>query len=93
MDKARPHRSCAQTLKSGFSAGLGIGHRMVRTRRWKYMLSDVNEEALFDLENDPYELTNLLDEPAARASLQRLRKSLSAWMDRVGDRHERPPDN
>ncbi|UCD28913.1 MAG: sulfatase-like hydrolase/transferase, partial [Planctomycetota bacterium] len=72
-------------------SGLGIGHRMVRTKRWKYMLSDVNDEALFDLKNDPYELKNLVNEPAVQQQLQHLRKSLADWMDRVGDRHARPP--
>ena len=72
-------------------AGLGIGHRMVRTRRWKYMLSDVNEEALFDLESDPYELNDLLDDPGARPQLERMRKSLAAWMDHVSDGHAPPP--
>ncbi len=72
-------------------AGLGIGHRMVRTRRWKYMLSDVNDEGLFDLKNDPYELKNLAADPAAAEQLRRLRKSLAAWMDHVKDGHARPP--
>jgi len=72
-------------------SGLGIGHRMVRTRQWKYMLSDVNDEGLFDLKKDPYELNNLVNEPAAQQQLQQLRKSLACWMDHVGDQHARPP--
>jgi len=72
-------------------AGMGIGHRMVRTKRWKYMLSDVNEEALFDLKNDPYEMNNLVKDSAMQKQLGRLRKALARWMDHVGDRHERPP--
>ncbi|MHC4445789.1 MAG: sulfatase family protein [Planctomycetota bacterium] len=72
-------------------SGLGIGHRMVRTRQWKYMLSDVKEEGLFDLKRDPYELNNLVNNPAAQKQLQQLRKSLARWMDRIGDRHARPP--
>jgi len=74
-------------------AGLGIGHRMVRTPDWKYMLSDANEEGLFDLRADPYEMNNLVKDPNARPQLDRLRKSLAAWMDRIGDRHPRPPNN
>ncbi len=72
-------------------AGLGIGHRMVRTRDLKYMLSDANEEGLFDLRADPYEMNNLVKDPNATPQLDRLRKSLAAWMDRIGDRHPQPP--
>jgi arylsulfatase A-like enzyme len=73
-------------------AGLGIGHRMVRTRRWKYMLSDVNAEGLFDLAHDPYELNNLSGDPGSAEPLRQLRRALAAWMDRVGDGHARPPN-
>ena len=71
-------------------AGLGIGHRMVRTRDWKYMLSDANEEGLFDLRSDPYEMNNLVKEPKAKLQLDSLRRSLATWMDQIGDRHPRP---
>jgi arylsulfatase A-like enzyme len=72
-------------------AGLGIGHRMVRTRDWKYMLSDTNEEALFDLRADPYEMNNLVKDPKVKPQLDRLQKSLVGWMEHIGDRHPRPP--
>ncbi len=71
-------------------AGLGIGHRMVRTRDWKYMLSDANDEGLFDLRADPYEMNNLAKDAKAKPQLDSLRKSLAAWMDHIGDGHPRP---
>jgi len=71
--------------------GLGMGHRMVRTQQWKYMLSDVNEEGLFDLKNDPFEMNNLAQNSAAHQPLKQLRNKLANWMDRIGDTHERPP--
>ncbi|HNR30753.1 MAG TPA: hypothetical protein PKI11_07670 [Candidatus Hydrogenedentes bacterium] len=68
-----------------------MGHRMVRTDRWKYVLTDVNEEALFDEEADPFELANMAEVEANRAVLLKLRGYMREWMDRVGDTHERPP--
>ena len=74
----------------GVGGKLGQGHRMVRTDRFKYMLSGDNEEALFDLESDPYEQHNLLGDPRYQEQLQAHRQQLITWMDSVGDTHERP---
>lgn len=72
-------------------SGLGLGHRMVRTAQWKYMFSDVNEEGLFNLQRDPWELNDLADDAAQKDQLQSMRKALGEWMDHVGDKHARPP--
>ncbi|TVR69673.1 MAG: arylsulfatase [Spirochaetaceae bacterium] len=63
--------------------------RAVRTRRWKYSVValDVDpvsesradrytEECLYDLVSDPYELENLIDEPAYRRVAERMRVRL-----------------
>lgn len=65
---------------------LGTGHRMVRTDRYKYMLSSSDEEAFFDLHSDPYELTNRVGDPALRAALDRHRRLLRDWMSAVGEK-------
>ena len=71
----------------------GTGHRMVCNGRWKYILTGVNEEALFDLEKDPYEMENVVADAANRQVLEELRGCLRDWMDRTGDTHPPPPDN
>ncbi len=43
-------------------------------------------EALYDLENDPYELHNLAEDPDHQETLQRLRNDLGAFMARFDDR-------
>ncbi|MFC1633856.1 sulfatase [Planctomycetota bacterium] len=43
------------------------------------------EEELYDLEKDPYELTNLADNPACVEIKTRLRKELERWMAQQGD--------
>jgi len=42
-------------------------------------------EELYDLKTDPNETTNLVDDPAHRAALDKLRKALAGWMNETGD--------
>ncbi len=75
----------------GVGGSLGMGHRMVRSKQWKYVLTDVCEEALFDEEKDLYEMINLAALPEHREVLNHLRTVLRGWMNHIGDRHEPPP--
>lgn len=70
----------------GVGGELGTGHRMVRTKKWKYILSDVNDEALFDLEYDPYEENNLIKDKNHQEKLLLLRGYFKNWKNLVGDR-------
>jgi len=45
----------------------GTPERMVRTDRWKYVHSEGDLHQLYDLENDPRENVNLIDDPAHAA--------------------------
>lgn len=65
---------------------LGTGHRMVRTDHFKYILSSSDEEAFFDLRNDPCELKNLIAEPELKVEIDRHRKLLRDWMTNVGEK-------
>jgi N-acetylglucosamine-6-sulfatase len=55
-----------------------LGYQAVRTERWKYIhyreLADCDE--LYDLQADPYELKNLIDEPSAGTVLVDLKTEL-----------------
>ena len=64
---------------------------MVRSKEWKYILTGVNEEGLFNEKEDPYEMHNLAGSEEHREVLNRMRGYMTDWMDRVGDEHERPP--
>ncbi len=46
---------------------------------------DRKEEELYDLEKDPYENNNLINDPAYKAILLNLRKSLMNWMEKTND--------
>ncbi len=43
------------------------------------------EEELYDLENDPHELYNLVQNPEFDSKLNELRKELSSWQNKYGD--------
>lgn len=70
----------------GVGGELGTGHRMVRSKKWKYILSDTNDEALFDLENDPYELNNIFS-PNHKA-VPAMKKRLAEWKRVTGDKKD-----
>jgi arylsulfatase A-like enzyme len=60
------------------------GHgKMVRTHRWKYTRDSVDgAEELYDLEADPWELTNLAGsaDPSHQAALSEMRLRLADWL-------------
>jgi arylsulfatase A-like enzyme len=61
----------------------GIRHpdaKMVRTRRWKYIYYPEGYAELYDLENDPHELTNLAGGPDCRAVEQELKDRILKWL-------------
>lgn len=62
-----------------------FSQRMLRTRSWKYVwnLTDVDE--LYDLENDPEELVNRVDDENAVNVLADLRIRLLTHLQEVGD--------
>ncbi len=69
----------------GVGGQLGEGHRMVRTSTWKYILSDSNEEALYNLEEDPYELNNLIEIEKHQPRIADLKQQLNDWKALTGD--------
>lgn len=54
--------------------------KMARTKKWKYIhdaMGDIDE--LYDMENDPYELNNLIDEPQYEKVVQEMKERLLKW--------------
>lgn len=68
-----------------------VPNYMVRTAEWKLMMADSPEskgvDALFDLRNDPYEMRNLLGDPADRSRYagraREMKDRLVEWLGRV----------
>jgi len=59
--------------------------RMVRTRRWKYVYSPHDADELYDLENDPGELKNLVEDRSCAAVLSEMKARLLGWNDATAD--------
>ncbi|HUS46896.1 MAG TPA: sulfatase-like hydrolase/transferase [Phycisphaerae bacterium] len=62
--------------------------RSVQDERWKlieYVVDGRRTTQLFNLAEDPFELTSLADEPACRDHLGRLRHQIVSWRDDLGD--------
>ncbi len=53
----------------------------LRDGRWKYNRCELDPDQLFDMENDPFELSNLADDPAHVHTLARLREMSQARWD------------
>jgi len=58
--------------------------------RWKLNLSPGDTCELYDLNNDPWELTNLYDHPAQIGRVRDMTKRVQDWQNRTGDKLEFP---
>ena len=68
--------------------------RAVRDERWKLIAyPQIGHLQLFDLQNDPYETTNLIAHPEYAKHVQQLQKLMKQWQSRVGDTLELPTEN
>jgi len=85
-DSRAPHRFTVFSECVGVGGNPGEGHRMARGDRWKLILSDRDEEFLFDQQNDPFELNNRVDDPELATVLDSLRSELTQWMKTIHDR-------
>ncbi len=65
----------------------GAGWLGTFSRDYKFIVAPGAAPSLFDLENDPNELTNLFDTPAHRATVRRLAIELHGYATRYRDPH------
>jgi N-acetylglucosamine-6-sulfatase len=56
-----------------------MGYKAVRGDRWKYIqfTEQKNSDELYDLQSDPYELKNLIDDPKAKDVLKQMQAELA----------------
>ena len=61
-----------------------LGYKAIRTRRWKFIRYNEQRDSdeLYDLQNDPYEMTNLIGEPEHQATRGRLNNRLDEMLAR-----------
>jgi arylsulfatase A-like enzyme len=58
---------------------------MIRTRRYKYNFNHGTMHELYDLEADPGEYVNLINDPGMKEIADDLRDQLIAWYDPEGN--------
>lgn len=65
-----------------------MGYKAVRDERWKYIhyLELDGMDELYDLGNDPYEMMNVIDQPASQTRLRRMKRELNRLLERTGAR-------
>lgn len=59
--------------------------RLVTDNTWKYVWNNNDLDELYHIENDPYELDNLIDNPTYAETYQRLKSRLNQWMQDTSD--------
>jgi len=60
--------------------GVLCTHRMIREGDWKYVFYAAGTDELYDLKEDPWEVTNLIDTPEHQPKLKELQELLLQWM-------------
>ncbi len=83
--QADPKR--ADIMVETYGHGYGRYHvgRALLTERYKYCTYRGQLDELYDLQQDPYELNNLIHSPLHQDLLQQLRERLAAWQERTTD--------
>jgi arylsulfatase A-like enzyme len=59
--------------------------RLVTDNHYKYVWNQADLDELYNLKNDPYELSNLIDQPDSKTVQDRLRDRLRRWMIETDD--------
>ncbi len=59
--------------------------RMVRTRRWKYVYNPHDLDELYDLDSDPAEMRNLIEQASCADVLAEMKARLLGWNDATND--------
>lgn len=77
-------RSGVVSTYNGQQFGL-YSQRMLRQREWKYVWNATDVDELYDMRNDPEELTNLAGNPDQADRLADMRNTLYAELIRFGD--------
>ncbi len=58
---------------------------VITADRWKLNLCAGDQCELYDLNNDPFELTNLYEDPAQRDRIREMAARIRVWQDETGD--------
>ncbi len=80
-----PSSAYFQNFGPYYPSDVKHGWRAIRTKRYLYARHESEPWLLYDLEKDPYELNNLIEDRSASQLAQDLDTRLLKWMHKVGD--------
>lgn len=83
--KQGPTSAYFQIFGPFHGSGVEHGWRGIRTEQYMYARWESGPWVLYDLEKDPHEMNNLVNDDSARSLMQDLDRKLMDWMDKVGD--------
>ena len=72
-------------LCAGYGCEFFVTQRMVITDRYKYVFNGFDFDEMYDLEKDPHEMHNVVDDDGCAAARSQLRGKLYELMNRFGD--------
>lgn len=64
----------------------GYSQRMLRNNKWKYICNFTSVDELYNIQNDPSEMNNLVKDDSCSEVKSSMRKRLYEWMQASGDR-------
>jgi arylsulfatase A-like enzyme len=67
------------------AAGPGWDWRGVRTKEWKYAAAPLGDWVLYNLDKDPYEMRNLVNDSRYAGEKTKLKRLLMGWIDSTED--------
>ncbi|VGO13593.1 Arylsulfatase [Pontiella desulfatans] len=85
LGKSDKERDAAFLFNVHGGGGPGTDWRGIRTKEWVYAYHYSGDWVMYDLKNDPYELDNLIDNPAYAAQKKKLRDQLEAMRAELGE--------
>ncbi|MBN2451291.1 MAG: sulfatase-like hydrolase/transferase [Lentisphaeria bacterium] len=86
-DHRATFRDCIVGHFNGFDRRGMYLQRMLHTGRWKYVFNPGDFDEVYDLQADPYELHNIVDEPGVQGLRRDLAGRLVEEMERTEDPH------
>ena len=82
----RPPRAFPNGIPAAeWQAVRGPWRTIVTADGWKLSLSPIDQGELYDLHNDPYEETNLFDDPQQRRRIRQLEARIRGWQAQTAD--------
>jgi arylsulfatase A-like enzyme len=83
-DQNAPWRDATVTECFGLS-GISFSQKMIRSGSLKYVFNSGDIDELYDLDKDPYELHNCINDANRQEDLKAMRDKLCAWMEEHDD--------